>query len=226
MPTSTSVRHRVAICETQPLVVVGLKGVLAETQDLELSSHHATIADWLMSPDVANTDILIVDKTAGADALLTSLTKLPPTQNPPRVIVWGTSLHEAEAVRLLQAGARGIIRRSADLDSLLTCIRTVGEGGTWMQDAVFGVMIGSASNSRTALTPREQQVLELVEQGLKNREIATELGISAGTVKIHLKHIFEKTGIHGRHGLALSVLRQKANSEADHEPNNANSSQN
>jgi DNA-binding CsgD family transcriptional regulator len=44
---------------------------------------------------------------------------------------------------------------------------------------------------------------------MKNREIALELGISPGTVKIHLKHIFEKTGIHGRHGLALTVLRQK-----------------
>jgi DNA-binding NarL/FixJ family response regulator len=223
MPTSSSVPNRVAICETQPLVVVGLRAVLAGTPDLELTSHHATIADWLMSPDAAKTDILIVDKAAGADALLTSLAKVPPSPNPPRVIVWGTSLHEAEAVRLLQAGARGIIRRSADLDSLLACIRTVGEGGTWMQDAVFGIGVGSASNSRTALTPREQQVLELVEHGLKHREIATELGISAGTVKIHLKHIFEKTGIHGRHGLALSVLHQRAKLEAGHEPNETNS---
>src|SRR3954447_6828846 len=108
MPTPTSVPNRVAICETQPLVVVGLKDVLTQTPDLELSSHHATIAEWIMSPDAANTDILIVDKAAGADALLTSLAKLPATPNPPRVIVWGTSLHEAEAVRFLQAGARGI----------------------------------------------------------------------------------------------------------------------
>jgi DNA-binding NarL/FixJ family response regulator len=226
MPTSTSVPSRVAICETQPLVVVGLKSFLAETPDLELSSHHATIADWLMSPDAAKTDILIVDKSAGADALLTSLAKLPTTPNPPRVIVWGTSLHEGEAVRFLQAGARGIIRRSADLDSLLTCIRRVGEGGTWMQDAVFGLRLGSSSNSRTALTPREQQVLELVEHGLKNREIATELGISAGTVKIHLKHIFEKTGIHGRHGLALSVLHQKATLETGRQPSENDSARN
>ena len=52
-------------------------------------------------------------------------------------------------------------------------------------------------------------MLELVEQGLKNKEIARELGIRPGTVKIHLKHIFEKTGVRGRYGLALTGLKEK-----------------
>ena len=56
---------------------------------------------------------------------------------------------------------------------------------------------------------REVEVTRLVEQGLRNRDIARSLGIQTGTVKIHLKHIFEKTGIHGRFGLALSALKQK-----------------
>jgi DNA-binding NarL/FixJ family response regulator len=51
--------------------------------------------------------------------------------------------------------------------------------------------------------------MQLVEQGFKNREIANELGIRPGTVKIHLKHIFEKTGVRGRYGLALTGLREK-----------------
>ena len=59
------------------------------------------------------------------------------------------------------------------------------------------------------LTARELQVMELVERGLKNKEIGDNLGIRTGTVKIHLKHIFEKTGIRGRYGLALSGLKEK-----------------
>jgi two-component system nitrate/nitrite response regulator NarL len=51
--------------------------------------------------------------------------------------------------------------------------------------------------------------VDLVERGMKNKEIGGELGIQTGTVKIHLKHIFEKTGIRGRYGLALSGLKQK-----------------
>ena len=62
---------------------------------------------------------------------------------------------------------------------------------------------------RSELTAREQQVLELVEQGCKNKEIAVELGIRPGTVKIHLKHIFEKTGVRGRFGLALNGWRER-----------------
>jgi DNA-binding NarL/FixJ family response regulator len=63
--------------------------------------------------------------------------------------------------------------------------------------------------ARSNLTQREQEVLDLVEQGMKNKDIALQLGIQPGTVKIHLKHIFEKTGIHGRYGLALNGLKEK-----------------
>ena len=64
-------------------------------------------------------------------------------------------------------------------------------------------------SGRSALTPREVQVMDMVEQGYKNKEIGQALGIRTGTVKIHLKHIFEKTGIRGRYGLALSGLKHK-----------------
>ncbi len=63
--------------------------------------------------------------------------------------------------------------------------------------------------ARTPLTARELQVMELVERGFKNKDIGESLGIRTGTVKIHLKHIFEKTGIRGRYGLALSGLKEK-----------------
>ncbi len=63
--------------------------------------------------------------------------------------------------------------------------------------------------STSPLTVRELQVMELVERGFRNKDIAVSLGIQTGTVKIHLKHIFEKTGIRGRYGLALSGLKEK-----------------
>ena len=119
------------------------------------------------------------------------------------------SITEAEALRFLQAGARGIIRKSADNPTVLACLRAVAQGRSWMQDSVFRDSSIQEVQARSDLTPREHQVMELVEQGYKNREIAQELGIRPGTVKIHLKHIFEKTGVHGRHGLALNGLRQR-----------------
>jgi DNA-binding NarL/FixJ family response regulator len=78
-----------------------------------------------------------------------------------------------------------------------------------MEDCVFRDNSRPERYPRSELTAREQQVLELVEQGFKNKEIAQELGIRPGTVKIHLKHIFEKTGVRGRYGLALNGLKEK-----------------
>jgi DNA-binding NarL/FixJ family response regulator len=153
-----------------------------------------------------------MDKGLGANVVLDALEQLSAEQEHsaiPGLVVWGMSITEAEALRFLQAGAKGIIRKSADAPTVLACLRSVASGHSWMQDSVFREAIMPQSQIRTDLTPREQQVMELVEQGFKNREIAQELGIRPGTVKIHLKHIFEKTGVRGRHGLALNGLRQK-----------------
>jgi two-component system nitrate/nitrite response regulator NarL len=126
----------------------------------------------------------------------------------PAMVVWGVALNESEALRFLQCGARGILRKSIDVSSILACIRTVADGKTWMQEQVFRDFVRNERRTRSELTSREQQVLELVEQGFKNKEIAVHLGIQPGTVKIHLKHIFEKTGVRGRYGLALNGLRR------------------
>ncbi|HEY6991025.1 MAG TPA: response regulator transcription factor [Bryobacteraceae bacterium] len=203
----------VSVCETQPLTVYGLEHLVASTSDLEFGSAHGTPSDWRTTADFARTDILIIDKGLGATVVLDALVQMANDArgglSMPFVVVWGMSITEAEALRFLQAGAKGIIRKSADSNTVLACLRSVALGRSWMQDSVFRDAAIPEVQIRTDLTPREHQVMELVEQGYKNREIAQELGIRPGTVKIHLKHIFEKTGVHGRHGLALNGLRQK-----------------
>ena len=64
----------------------------------------------------------------------------------------------------------------------------------------------STSHHPYPLTRREREVCDLLQQGLANKEIALEMGIASGTVKIHLKHIFEKTGIRGRHSVVLASM--------------------
>jgi two-component system, NarL family, nitrate/nitrite response regulator NarL len=204
----------VSICETQPLTVKGLQHLLEATDDLKFGAAHASPAEWMVSPEADKADVLIIDKGLGATTVLDALNQLPAEHGlsrstVPAVVVWGMSVTEAEALRFLQAGAKGIVRKSADTPTIVSCLRAVAQGRSWMQDSVFRESSALETQIRTDLTPRERQVMELVEQGFKNREIAQELGIRPGTVKIHLKHIFEKTGVRGRHGLALNGLRQK-----------------
>ncbi len=204
----------VSICETQPLTVKGIMHLLESTDDMLFGASHASPAEWMLSPAADRTHVLVIDKGLGAKTVLDALAQLPADTGSvrgivPAVVVWGMSITEAEALRFLQAGAKGILRKSADTKTVLSCLRAVAQGRSWMQDSVFRESTSLEAQVRTDLTPREHQVMELVEQGFKNREIAQELGIRPGTVKIHLKHIFEKTGVRGRHGLALNGLRQK-----------------
>jgi two-component system nitrate/nitrite response regulator NarL len=153
--------------------------------------------------------LLVVDKAFGIQAVTDWITDLRREQPETAIVVWGAAVADAEAIRLRQAGAQGVVRKTAPLDDLMSCVRSVAAGGDWMHDDRFGGGGPQVGVARPVLTLREMQVMELVEGGMKNKEIGTRLGIRTGTVKIHLRHIFEKTGIRGRYGLALSGLREK-----------------
>lgn len=204
----------VILCESQPVTAEGVRTLLATSADLRVVS----LCDSLTAlRDAARRSyertganaILLVDKAMGVEAILQLLRDLATAPQPVRVVVWGLAITEAEALRLLQAGAQGILRKTSDPALLMTCLRAVAAGQNWMEDSIFRQNFRLERYPRSELTPREQQVLELVERGLKNREIGRDLGIRPGTVKIHLKHIFEKTGVRGRYGLALTGLKEK-----------------
>jgi DNA-binding NarL/FixJ family response regulator len=202
-------KKTVAICDTQPITAEGLRSLLVSSPDLEFKQSLTSLESASSFLLAQSCDIAILDKGFGMRAVLDWIHDLKLGEAAPTLVVWGVSMTEAEALRLLQAGARGIVRKTAEIASVLACLRTVAAGRTWMEDCVFRDSLRSDRHARSELTPREHQVLELVEQGSKNKEIALELGIRPGTVKIHLKHIFEKTGVRGRYGLAISGLREK-----------------
>lgn len=199
----------VGVCETQPITAAGLRVIVKDCPELEFRmAAHSLVEGAAMLRD-APPDILVVDKGFGAQTVMAWVAEIRDSRIPTRIVVWGNTISEAEALRLLQNGVRGIIRKTAEAGNLLACLQAVASGTSWMEESLFRDHPQRERYPRSDLTPREQQVLELVEQGLKNKEIAKELGIRPGTVKIHLKHIFEKTGVRGRYGLALSGMKDK-----------------
>ncbi len=205
----SAARKRVAICETQPLTAEGVRAVLCATPDLELAAAFGSLAEATEALRRETPDLLLLDKAIGVQPLLDWLRAFQLRGGRTHPIIWGATVTESEALKFLQVGARGILRKTADPGVVLACLRAVSAGSNWMEDCIFHERTRPDSHSRSELTPRERQVLELVEQGLKNKDIARELAIRPGTVKIHLKHIFEKTGVRGRYGLAITGLREK-----------------
>ncbi len=202
-------KKTVVVCDTQPITAEGLRNLLAVAGDLEFLASLNSLESATELVAARPPDIVVIDKGFGMRMVLDWIHDLKLAYAPPAVTVWGVSMTEAEALRLLQAGAKGIVRKTTDLVNILSCLRTVASGRSWMEDCVFRDSGRQTPYARSELTPREHQVLEMVEQGFKNKEIALELGIRPGTVKIHLKHIFEKTGVRGRYGLAISGLKER-----------------
>jgi DNA-binding NarL/FixJ family response regulator len=201
--------YTVSICDTQAVTVEGIRTLLSNCPDLRFLECAEALQQATELIHQNPPDVLILDKAFGIQAILDWLQKATDQPRRPRIVVWGVSVTEAEALKLLQSGALGILRKTSGLSAIAACLRSVATGRSWMEDCVFRDMARAEHYPRNELTAREQQVLELVEQGSKNKEIAQELGIRPGTVKIHLKHIFEKTGIRGRYGLALNGWRDR-----------------
>lgn len=202
-------RCGVAVLEPQPVVVEGLKAILAASGNFWLLEPAHSLEALGRLVMTAAPHIVIIDKAVGVSVLTEWLAR-GRERNTFAAVIWGSAISDSEAVRLLKAGAKGVIRKTVEPAALVACLDTVANGGTWMEDALFADSVRGERGGRGNLTCREQQVLELVEQGMRNKDIARELGIRPGTVKIHMKHIFEKTGVHGRFGLALNGIRERS----------------
>ena len=198
-----------AVCDPEPVAMEGLRSLMESIDGPRVVAVETNLEDAATTVRELQPSLLVVDKGFGIPTLTDWVRLLNTAEKPTAVIVWGTLMSQSEAVRFLQAGASGVIRKTAPLAELASCLRTVAAGGNWMESDVLHDSYLPLRTGRSALTPREVQVMDLVERGYKNKEIGQSLGIRTGTVKIHLKHIFEKTGIRGRYGLALSGLKNK-----------------
>ena len=90
------------------------------------------------------------------------------------------------------------------MHAILDCIRTVAKGNIWIECSISNQFVGFINRRSTPrLTPREDEILDLVMRGMKNKQIADSLQITTGTVKVHLMHVFEKTGVKDRFELAM-----------------------
>jgi two-component system, NarL family, nitrate/nitrite response regulator NarL len=91
---------------------------------------------------------------------------------------------------------------------LLDCLQAVQAGGRWIDPDLAERAAGIGTAAPVTLTPRERKLVSLVAQGLRNREIAAELGITEGTVKVYLHSIFDKLGVATRTELAIRAAEQ------------------
>lgn len=193
----------VCVCDPQPIVRHGLASILDGSAQFAFADSTSTLSEAIEQLNASSTGILLLDRSFGMHALMEGINDVQRRSPRTDVVIWAGQISDVESFRLLQAGARGVLRKTAEIPALIDCFQTVVNKQIWTDN-----LVADAESPRARpLTPREQQVAELVSKGMKNREIAEALSIATGTVKIHLMHIFEKTGIRDRFELALHGLR-------------------
>lgn len=200
--------YSVFVCESQPVVIEGLRSIIASTPDFQFIGGETNLQRCLEGVSRFRPNLVLVDQAPGLRPAVQFLADVKIAAPDSRPILWVSDLPEIECFRVIQSGARAVLRKAMPVASILECFRAVASGSVWV-DGCYRETGPKPSLSRETfrLTVRERQIVDCVCRGLKNREIAAELDITPGTVKVHLMHIFEKTGVKDRFELAVQARR-------------------
>jgi len=195
----------VLLCTDEPILAEGLTRLLSGGESLQLISWCPSIDGLRDQLESHQPDVLLVDLTS--DVTFAVLSGLHEIACEARIVLWVHTISTELALQAMSLGVRGILRKTLPAETLLRCLGRVNEGELWFEKALTDSLMTAR---RYSLTRREGQLVTLLSQGLKNKEIATALHISEGTVKVYLSRLFQKLGVKDRFELALYGLRNLA----------------
>jgi two-component system nitrate/nitrite response regulator NarL len=195
-------RISVFACESQPIVLEGLVKVLSACEDLDYVGSAPALGETFTAVRQNQPDIVLLDHSAGLKAVFEFIADVKNAAGTCQPVLWVHDLADVDCFRALRCGARGIVKKTLPIEALIECLRAVASGSVWIEGSPEQSADGADRRS-PRLTPREKQIVHQICEGQKNKEIAQALSITAGTVKVHLMHIFEKTGVKDRFELAI-----------------------
>jgi two-component system nitrate/nitrite response regulator NarP len=150
-------------------------------------------------PEIVVLDIQMPDGTG-----LEVLRQLRSSGDNRRVVLLTASIDETGFAEALSLKVDGVLLKTSDPALLIDCLDSVRAGDEWIDGELRAeAERGAVGRDRSILSPRETELVNLVRQGLRNRDIADRLGITEGTVKVYLHSVFEKTGVANRTELAI-----------------------
>lgn len=201
---------RVLLFTDEPVLARGFSAVLSSVPGFENFSVCQTTAELAEAAPRLRPDVLLIDLNPNVTfGILTQLQRELPGG---RIVLWVRTISTELAYQAMELGVRGVLRKTLPPELLLKCLSKVCEGELWFDKTLTASFL---SAKMVALTKRESQLVALLSQGLKNKEIASTLQISEGTVKVYLSRLFQKVGVKDRFELALYGLRNLQNMTND-----------
>ncbi len=209
---------RVLLIDDHALFRAGLQGLL-EQRNIEVIAAVGTGAEGLRLAQELAPDVVLLDLRMPEIGGLEVLRRLREANPHVPVVMLTTSSDEQDLVESLRLGARGYLLKDMEPDNLVSTLRDIVEGKTIVTPELTGILAKvvqqgepAAGEERTKpfdeLTPREREILCHVSEGQSNKVIARRLGISDGTVKLHVKAILRKLGVHSRVEAAVMAVER------------------
>jgi two-component system nitrate/nitrite response regulator NarP len=196
---------RILLADDHPMIRTAIEVLLRETQ-FELAATAMNGAEALTEVERLKPDILLVDLEMPELGGMGVIRKLRGERNLTKVVILTAAIDDSSLMEARSLRVNGMVLKNSDPAYLLDCLEAVSAGRTWIDpelQARTEALTESFGGEGVALAPRERQLIRYVRRGLRNREIAAELGVTEGTVKVYLHAVFEKLGIKNRTELAI-----------------------
>jgi DNA-binding NarL/FixJ family response regulator len=216
-PVEGADRIRVIIADSQAIFRVGIRKVLAVEDDLRVVAQAEGLGQTLAAVSKFPADVLLFESRIAANAPEAASEVLKRSPHLKIIVITG----EADAdqtVEYLRRGVRGIVTRSIAPDLLVRCVRKVAEGETWLDNKGVNWVIEAyraqatqltAPRSKVRLSEKELLIIAGVTQGMKNKDIANEIGTTEQVVKNYLRKVYDKLGVSDRLELALYCMHHR-----------------
>lgn len=208
---------RVILADSQAIYRVGMRKVFALEDDIRVVAQVETLANLYAALQRYPTDVVVLEGQliAGTTDAIPELVKRAPEA---KLIVQLVESDESNIVELYRRGVRGVVPRSISPDLLIKCVRKIAEGETWIDNQSISWVIeayrAQASNltsprTQPKLSKKELAIISCITRGMRNKEIAYQIGTTEQVIKNYLRKVYDKLGVSDRLELALYCLHHQ-----------------
>ena len=208
---------RVIVADSEPIFRVGVRRICAVEDDIRIVAQVESAANALTAVGRYEADLILFESGL-SDSPREAVSNLLAVAPSLKIVLVMNEATEEETVEFLRRGVRGIVTRSIGPDLLIRCIHKVHEGETWLDSRGINWVIEAyraqasqltSPRSRMKLSPKELEIIAGVTQGLRNKDIAQEVGTTEQVVKNYLRKIYDKLGVSDRLELALYCMHHR-----------------
>lgn len=205
---------RVVVVDDHEVLRAGTRHVLETTADIVVVGEADSLESALAVTEETHPDLVLVDIDLRGRSGIDVVKQIVGREAAPRVVILSAYSDGGLVNRALEAGASGYLLKTVPPLELINSIRAIGRGSVVLDPAVTPSLSDRRRQRREAelsrLTSREQQVITLVANGMSNKSIGAQLGVSTRTVEGHLNHIFVKLGVESRTELVRLALTSES----------------